>query len=135
MPRNFMTDSYTPPRWALSLLNNIYEMERKLALHGDAGNARRNIEKIKDIFAEEIFTREDSVGNKGPVAIFYEDPLGQEFKETRTDLEATISGSGTENLVVVEVLKPIIRIGDKAFSKVIQRGIVIVASKEEGKET
>lgn len=106
------------PKWALSVLNQIYEVERKLALHGDPGNALRNIEKLKDTMAGE--------------GLFYEDPMGQLFKETRTDLEATISGSGTENLVVVEVIKPIIRGGNEQFSRVVQKGIVLVQSKKEG---
>ena len=108
------------PKWILNTLNNIYEIEKKLALHGDAGNATRNVDKIKGTFAE--------------MGVFYEDPMGQEFKETRTDLDATISGSDTENLVVVEVIKPIIRAGEAAFSKVVQKGIVVVESRERGSE-
>ena len=108
------------PKWVLTLLNNLYEIERKLSLHGDPGNAGKNVEKIKDFCREEGF--------------FYEDPLAQPFMETRTDLEATISGQGTENLVVAEVIKPIIRIGRAELSWVIQRGIVIVQSKEKGNE-
>jgi len=108
------------PKSILATLNNLYEIEKKLALHGDAGNAKRNIDKMKDIFAE--------------MGVFYDDPMGQEFKETRTDLDATISGSGTDNLVVVEVIKPIIRAGDAAFSKVVQRGIVVLESREGSNE-
>lgn len=104
------------PRWALTLMNNLYEIERKLSIHGDPGNASRNVEKMKDAFAGE--------------GLFYEDPMGEPFKETRTDLDATISGSGTENLVVVEVIKPIIRAGETAFSRVAQKGIVLVQSAE-----
>ena len=72
----------------------------------------------------------------GVEAVWYddEDPMGQEFKETRTDLDATISGRGTENLIVVEVIKPIVRVGEAAFSKVVQKGIVVVESKEGNKE-
>ena len=106
------------PKWILNTLNNIYEIEKKLALHGDAGNATRNVDKMKDTFAE--------------LGVFYEDPRGQEFRETRTDLDATISGNDTENLVVVEVIKPIIRAGEAAFSKVVQKGIVVVESRERG---
>ena len=106
------------PKWALTLLNNLYEIERKLSIHGDPGNASRNVERMKDAFAEQM--------------LFYEDPNGEQFKETRTDLEATISGSDTENLVVVEVIKPIIRTGEAAFSRVVQKGIVLVQSKEVG---
>ena len=105
-------------KWVLTVLNQIYEVERKLTLHGDPGNALRNVEKLKDSLAG--------------VGLFYEDPMGQPFKETRTDLDASISGVGVENLVVVEVIKPIIRDGGKDFSRVVQKGIVIVQSTEKG---
>ena len=106
------------PKWVLTLLNNLYEIEKKFALHGDPSNSSRNLEKIKDTLSGE--------------GLFYEDPLGQPFKETRTDLEATISGVGIENLVVVEVMKPIVRFGTADFSRVVQKGIVVVQSKTEG---
>jgi len=104
------------PKWLLALLNQIYEIEQKLIRHGDPGNALRNITKIKGTIDE--------------VGFFYEDPMGQPFKETRTDLEATISGSSTENLVVVEVIKPIIRHGARDLSRVVQKGIVVVETKD-----
>jgi hypothetical protein len=106
------------PKQFLTMLNNLYEIERKLALHGDPGNAMRNVERIKDALKEQ--------------GIFYEDPMGQPFKETRTDLDATISGTGTENLVVSEVIKPIVRAGLRELSRVVQKGIVVVESKQQG---
>lgn len=117
------------PKWTLTLLNNLYEIEKKLIIHGDNGNARRNVEKIKDILTDEhIFGH----GAK----LFYEDPLNQVFKETRIDLEATISGEGTENLIVTEVFKPIIRCeissGNEKYSRVVQKGIVVVESVDNG---
>lgn len=102
------------PKFVLQVLNNLCDIDRKLSIHGDPGNARRNVERIKE-------TIED-------IKVFYEDPMGQSFSETRTDLEATITGEGTDNLKVVEVIKPIIRVGDKSFSRVVQKGIVIVQS-------
>ena len=85
----------TVPKWILTTANQLYELEQKLNKHGDSGNMRRNVEKIKDALQE--------------YGVVYEDPFGQRFTETRTDVEATISGTGTENLVIVEVIKPIIR--------------------------
>ena len=95
------------------LLNNLYEIERKLTKHEDPENIGRNLERMKQALNEHF-------------KLFYEDPLGQEFKETRTDLEASISGSSTQNLVVTDVIKPIIRWGLPALSEVVQRGVVIV---------
>jgi hypothetical protein len=100
------------PKWTLVLLNNLFEIERKLLRHGDPGNAKRNIDRIKDTLLVE--------------GLFYEDPSGQPFKETRTDLEATISGESADNLFVTEVIKPIIRCGSEDFSHVVQKGIVVV---------
>lgn len=108
------------PKWMLGILNNICDIEKKLEINGDSSNVRRNIERIKELFAGENY--------------FYENPLGQNFAETRTDLDATITGLGTENLYVVEVIKPIIRHGEYKLSFVVQKGIVVVQSKENGTE-
>lgn len=104
------------PKWALGVMNNLCDIEKKITINGDSANIKRNIERIKDIFENE--------------KIFFENPLGEKFSETRTDLEATITGAGTENLHVVEVIKPIVRVGDKNFSRVVQKGIVVVQSKD-----
>ncbi len=122
------TNTIEIPKWLLTVLNSVYEVEQKLALHGDPGNASRNIERIKE-----------TIRNEG---LFYEDPMGQPFKETRTDLDATISGESTEDLFVAEVIKPIIRVsiirdGQETFARVIQKGIVVVQAKPvqlEGEE-
>lgn len=106
------------PQWVLQALNNIYDIERKLGAHGDPANIGRNIERIKDIFATHDY--------------FYEDPMGLPFTETRTDMDASITGSSTNDLVVVEVIKPIVRYGKPASSRVVQKGIVVVRSKNIG---
>jgi hypothetical protein len=104
------------PKLLLQTLNQLYDIERKLTLHGDAAGVLRNVERLKDAFAGE--------------SLFYEDPMGQAYNETRADLEASIAGESAENLVVAEVIKPVIRHGDKAYSRVIQKGIVVVRSKD-----
>lgn len=120
------------PKSRLTVLNQLYELEQKLKKHGDPTNLRRNVDKIKDVLAEEGVPTWEGGGGQLHIGLAYEDPMGQPFKETRTDLEATISGPGTENLVIVEVIKPIIRaiLGDGLF-KVVQKGIVIVESRKE----
>lgn len=105
------------PRWLFAVLNSLYEIERKLEVHGDPGHAKRNVERIKEEFEGQ--------------SLVIEDPLGQSFKETRTDLEATIVGASTENLVVTAVIKPIIRMVNGPVSRVMQKGIVVVQSKED----
>jgi hypothetical protein len=116
------------PKSILTVLNQLYELEQKLKKQGDPSNFGRNVEKMKDAFAEEGFPD----GSGGRICIRYEDPMGTPFRETRTDLEVTISGAGTDNLSVVEVIKPIIRakIMD-GVSHVVQKGVVIVESRKE----
>jgi hypothetical protein len=132
------------PKSIIIVINQLYELEQKLKKHGDPNNLQRNLTKMKDAFAEEGMPG-DVRGQLQHICLSYEDPMGQSFKETRTDLDATISGSGTDNLVVVEVIKPIIRSAlrmsageiteqDKArFTQVIQKGVVIVESQKEKK--
>lgn len=125
------------PKSILTAVNQLYELEQKLNRHGDPNNLLRNVTKMRDAFAEEGLPMGDVGGAFVRIGLTYEDPMGQSFKETRTDLDATISGSGTEDLVVVEVVKPIIRavlrdsVGE--FTRVVQKGVVIVESRKENK--
>ncbi len=105
------------PKYVLTILNHLYEIERKLALHGDAGNARRNLERVKEEFQTNF-------------KLSYEDPMGQLVRDTRTDLEFSISGLSTSNLVVTEVIKPIIRAGKPEISIIVQKGVVVVQGSD-----
>jgi hypothetical protein len=126
------------PKSILTAVNQLYELEQKLKRHGDPNNLLRNVTKMKDAFAEEGLPMGDVGGTFVRIGLGYEDPMGQPFNETRTDLDATISGTGTDNLVVVEVVKPIIRavlrdsVGE--FARVVQKGVVIVESQKENKQ-
>jgi hypothetical protein len=118
------------PKLFLTLLNQLYEIEYKLEGLEDYKNIRRNIERMKDVLRTEISPVEPDTG------LYYEDPMGKSYNETRNDLDANISGESTENLVVVDVIKPIIRYGNsrKGFSLVVQKGVVVVASKSNQEE-
>jgi hypothetical protein len=105
------------PKYILLIINNLFEIQKKVESTEDELNISRNLVKIIEVLEEQ--------------GLSFENPLGQSFNQTRTDLEATISGEGTENLVVVDVLKPIIRAGNSHNSIVIQKGIVIVETSKE----
>lgn len=108
------------PKPLLTALNQVYELEQRIAKHGDSCNLGRHIERMKDAFEE--------------LGLVYEDPMGQRVSETRTDLEVSIAGTRTENLVIVEVIKPVIRVVDRGmpgFSKVVQRGVAVAKATEE----
>ena len=121
------------PKSIYTVLNQLYQIEQKLAKLDDCDSLRRNIERMKDAFAEEGIAIYATAGSPCTVSLTYENPMGQRFNETRTDLDATIAGTGTDNLVVVEVIKPIIRAtvkgGEAGSSRIVQKGIVIVESR------
>jgi hypothetical protein len=116
------------PKCILTVVNQLYELEQKLKKSGHLAGFGRNISKMKDAFSEEGLP--DTGG--GRIRLVIEDPMGQSFNETRTDMEATIAGPSPDNLVVVEVIKPIIRAFVRdGVSLIVQKGIVIVESRKE----
>ena len=109
----------------LILLNQLYEIERKTGDLKEFEKIKRNIERMKDVFRSEIYK---------DAKVFYEDPMGQPYDETRSDLEANIAGETTEELFVVDVIKPIIRASINHQSSVVQKGIVTVEAQKTEKE-
>ena len=97
------------------ILNQVFDMEKKVAKLPDARSLTRNLNRIKQSFSE--------------IGLNYHDPTGEAYNETRTDCEATISGESVENLYIEEVIKPIIRLQQDGFHTIIQRGVVIVRAK------
>ncbi|MCD6068036.1 MAG: hypothetical protein K0S33_2862 [Bacteroidetes bacterium] len=61
----------------------------------------------------------------GEMGISYYSPINEKYSETRTDVEANITGEGTKHMVITQVIKPVI-VHDGAIT---QRGIVIVEGK------
>jgi hypothetical protein len=48
-------------------------------------------------------------------------PLGETYDQTRLDCEANIAGESTENLVITEVIKPIIRLKQGGLNQIVQK--------------
>ena len=105
-------------KFIINVTNQTWEIEHKISQFENLESIKKNVEKLKT----SLF---DYVG------IEYEDPIGQPYNETRTDCNASISGSTTNDLVVIETLKPIIRYYDRNRYEVVQQAIVIVKSKIE----
>jgi hypothetical protein len=110
----------------LTILNQLFDIERKIDGTEELKKIARNLDRIKDALSL----------NVNGVEIFYEDPTGEKYTETRNDLEAHIVGESTNDLIVIDVIKPIIRYGNKqlGLTQVIQRGVVSVESKAVNKE-
>lgn len=109
------------PKPYLFMLNQIFELEQKISKLNEQNSIQRNIDKMKRFFETEALA--DGQG------LFYHNPIGESYNVTRTDCEATISGSNHEKLEIIEVLKPIIYIKYGNSKMIAQKAIVIVQSK------
>lgn len=98
------------------LLNQVFELERKAVRMADSENVLRSVRRMKELFEEDF-------------QLTYEDPTGQPFSETRTDVEARLAGDSAENLVIIETLKPIIRLSHGPTSSIVQKGIVVAGTQ------
>ena len=115
------------PQAYLDFMNQIFEIEKKAANLKEENSIQRNLNKMKGILEEEFFKGSSTIG------LTYHNPLGESYSDTRTDCEATISGTGVENLEIVEVIKPIIfyayHENEKVIKVIVQPALVIVQSK------
>src|SRR5689334_902763 len=93
-------DSIKVPTHLLFILNQLFEIEKKLKNIREPNSIQRNIDRMKDYFETAALTEGQG--------LTYHDPLGELYNETRADCEASISGNSHENLEIIEVLKPII---------------------------
>jgi len=116
------------PQYFLDFINQLFEIEKKVNNLKEENSIQRNVNKMKRIIEEEFFNEAYCIG------LSYHSPLGEPYTETRTDCEATISGTSTENLVIIEVIKPIIFFSyqgdDKTLKVIVQPAVVIVQSKD-----
>ena len=92
----------------LRIINQVFDIERKSAQNAPV---LRHIDRIRTTFEE--------------MGYQIHNPSGEPYNETRTDCEASISGSKLDNLVIAEVIKPIVR----RQGVIVQKGVVIVESK------
>ena len=110
----------------INLLDQVFEIERKLEGIKEAKSVSRNISRIKDIFQHICATPSES-----DVGLMYHNPVGEDYDETRLDLEASIAGESAESLVVTEVIKPIIRYRGHGITRIVRKGVVVVQSKNK----
>ena len=116
-----MNERMSIPKQYIEVLDQVFEIEKKLERINERNSIGRNVSRMKDIF--EHWDTESG--------LVYHNPLGEKFNETRIDLDASIAGSSVENLVVTEVIKPIIR--HRTFSgitTIVRKGVVVVESNK-----
>ena len=119
-----MNNIMSIPKKYIEILDHIFEIEKKLENINEPNSIERNINRIKECF-------EYLMPDRG---LIYQNPIGEKFNETRTDLEASIAGNSTNNLFVVEVIKPIIRLRiSSGATTIVRKGVVVVESKDNNK--
>lgn len=112
------------PQPYLDLINQVFEIEKKISQLTEEHSIQRNLNRLKDLFEHELFKSTDGTG------LTYHNPLGEKYSQTRTDCEASIAGTETENLEIVEVIKPIIYYNyleeNNPMKTIAQKAIVVV---------
>lgn len=96
---------------SIYVLNQLFDLEKKVKKMEDGSSLQRHIDRIRRRMETEGLT--------------VEDPQGQAYNETRTDCEASIAGESAEELVITEVIKPIIRFNRDGDNQIIQKAVVI----------
>jgi hypothetical protein len=112
----------------LFVLNQIFEIEKKVLKIEEQNSIIRNTDRLKSYFETEVFSDGIEFQGFSIIGLSLHNPIGEAFNETRLDCEATISGESHENLEIIDVIRPIIFAKTDNSQIVIQKGIVIVQS-------
>lgn len=99
----------------LQIINQVFEIQEKMKGEPISEKLERNFNRLHHLFEEEGY---------GLI-----NPLGEKYSESRTDCEASIVGNQSKNLVITQVIKPVIYHTQNGQRTVVQKGIVIVESK------
>lgn len=99
----------------LSLLNQIFEIQKKIKDKPAERSIKRNLQRMQTTF--------ESAGYK------IHDPLHESYDDTRLDCEARVAGETAENLYISEVIKPLIYLTDNGKNHILQKAVVIVEEK------
>jgi hypothetical protein len=99
----------------IKIMNQFFEIQKKMVGKTESGSLQRNFERIQDYFGE--------------IGLEMHNPAGESYNETRTDCEANIAGELGNKLIISEVIKPIVYFCDENNRKtIVQKGVVIVQS-------
>ncbi|MEO8771327.1 MAG: hypothetical protein ABI402_14625 [Ferruginibacter sp.] len=96
----------------LHILNQLYEIELKIAGLGKAEGFERNFRRLYSIFEEE--------------GLFIQNPTNEPYSDSRTDCDASIIGEPSTAMKITKTIKPIIylKAGDKV--QLVQKAVVFV---------
>lgn len=94
----------------IEIANQICQIEKKIEKEENSANYSRHIQRIKTSLLE--------------LGISYHNPEGEKYSDTRTDIEANITGEMGKEMTISQTIKPIVF----AEGKIVQIGVVIVES-------
>jgi iron uptake system EfeUOB component EfeO/EfeM len=92
----------------IEIANQLHSLEKKIEKESHSSLYTRHIQRMRQALQE--------------MGISYHSPEGEKYSETRTDVEANITGTPSANMKITEVIKPIVM----QNNSIIQAGIVIV---------
>ena len=96
----------------IQIINQLSEIKQKIAVENLEKKFERRFNRIFSILEDEGF--------------IFQYPLGEKYNETRTDCEASIVGEASENMVIAQVIKPLIYKKSNDEVSLIQKAVVIV---------
>jgi hypothetical protein len=96
----------------IQLINQFTEIRQKVAQEKLEKKFERNFNRVFSIFEEDGF--------------ICQYPLGEKYNETRTDCEASIVGKEAKNMIVTQVIKPVVYKKSPEVLTLLQKGIVMV---------
>ncbi|MDR1682304.1 MAG: hypothetical protein LBS25_02795 [Candidatus Symbiothrix sp.] len=96
----------------VQLINQLLEIKQKIAQEKLESKFERNFNRIFSIFEE--------------AGYLIQYPMGEKYSETRSDYEAAIIGQESNNMVVSQVIKPVIYRKTADSANLLQKGIVVV---------
>ncbi|MEM6265381.1 MAG: hypothetical protein AAGI38_22960 [Bacteroidota bacterium] len=94
-----------------AIINQLFEIERKLETNDRGTGAERHLNRIKTYLSMEGY--------------HYHDPLHEAYDLTRTDCEATLIGEKGESWIISEVIKPIIWKEANGQRNMVQQAVVL----------
>jgi hypothetical protein len=95
----------------IEIANQVHTLEKKMAKAAtDSSQYTRHIQRIRQALEE--------------MGVTYHSPEGEKYTDSRTDIEANLTGEPSNNMGITDVIKPIVM----QDGKIIQTGIVIVAA-------
>jgi adenylate cyclase class IV len=94
----------------IEIANQLHALEKKIEKDTNFANYNRHLQRIRQAVEE--------------MGVTFHNPEGEKYADTRTDIEANITGEPSENMVITQAIKPIVM----QNGQIIQSGIVIVES-------